>query len=114
MQRRGHHGCITLEVDIAVKAAVQTCPSSRSSLFGRTARRCCFEEKLQDPGLLDVGCVDNAKNSHLLHLSPNAHPPLDLNTLSTMALQHLDGVELPAAADMHVHLRDGAMSEMVV
>lgn len=31
-----------------------------------------------------------------------------------MALEHLDGLELPAAADMHVHLRDGAMTELVV
>lgn len=31
-----------------------------------------------------------------------------------MALEHLDGVELPAAADMHVHLREGAMTELVV
>ncbi|KAK5164778.1 dihydroorotase [Saxophila tyrrhenica] len=30
-----------------------------------------------------------------------------------MALQKLDGLELPAAADMHVHLRDGAMTELV-
>ena len=30
-----------------------------------------------------------------------------------MALEHLDGLELPAAADMHVHLRDGAMTELV-
>lgn len=31
-----------------------------------------------------------------------------------MALEHLDGLQLPAAADMHVHLRDGAMMELVV
>jgi dihydroorotase len=31
-----------------------------------------------------------------------------------MALEKLDGCELPAAADMHVHLRDGAMTELVV
>ena len=31
----------------------------------------------------------------------------------TMALQKFDGLELPAAADMHVHLRDGAMMELV-
>jgi dihydroorotase len=31
-----------------------------------------------------------------------------------MALSKLDGCELPAAADMHVHLRDGAMTELVV
>lgn len=31
-----------------------------------------------------------------------------------MALDKLDGLELPAAADMHVHLRDGAMTELVV
>jgi len=30
-----------------------------------------------------------------------------------MALEKLDGCELPAAADMHVHLRDGAMTELV-
>lgn len=29
-------------------------------------------------------------------------------------LERLDGVELPAAADMHVHLRDGDMMELVV
>lgn len=29
-------------------------------------------------------------------------------------LEKLDGLELPAAADMHVHLRDGAMTELVV
>lgn len=31
-----------------------------------------------------------------------------------MALSKLDGVELPAAADMHVHLREGAMTDLVV
>ncbi|KAK7555225.1 hypothetical protein IWX49DRAFT_56412 [Phyllosticta citricarpa] len=31
-----------------------------------------------------------------------------------MPLDKLDGLELPAAADMHVHLRDGAMMETVV
>jgi len=31
-----------------------------------------------------------------------------------MVLDKLDGVELPAAADMHVHLREGAMTELVV
>lgn len=31
-----------------------------------------------------------------------------------MALPFLDGIELPAAADMHVHLREGAMTELVV
>lgn len=31
-----------------------------------------------------------------------------------MALSKLDGVELPAAADMHVHLREGAMNDLVV
>lgn len=31
-----------------------------------------------------------------------------------MALEKLDSLELPAAADMHVHLRDGAMTELVV
>ena len=31
-----------------------------------------------------------------------------------MALSKLDGCELPAAADMHVHLRDGAMTELIV
>ena len=31
-----------------------------------------------------------------------------------MALEKLQGVELPAAADMHVHLRHGEMSELVV
>lgn len=30
-----------------------------------------------------------------------------------MALAHFDGLELPAAADMHVHLRDGEMTELV-
>ena len=30
-----------------------------------------------------------------------------------MALSNLDGLELPAAADMHVHLRDGAMMSLV-
>lgn len=30
-----------------------------------------------------------------------------------MALEKFDGLELPAAADMHVHLRDGAMMELV-
>jgi dihydroorotase len=29
-------------------------------------------------------------------------------------LTKLDGVELPAAADMHVHLRSGTMRELVV
>ena len=41
--------------------------------------------------------------------------PVDIITNSkTMALSKLDGCELPAAADMHVHLRDGAMTELVV
>lgn len=31
-----------------------------------------------------------------------------------MALARLDGLELPAAADMHVHLRDGDMTDLVV
>lgn len=30
-----------------------------------------------------------------------------------MALEKFDGLELPAAADMHVHLRDGPMMELV-
>jgi dihydroorotase len=30
-----------------------------------------------------------------------------------MALAKFDGLELPAAADMHVHLRDGSMMELV-
>jgi len=30
-----------------------------------------------------------------------------------MALQRFDGLELPAAADFHVHLRDGEMMETV-
>lgn len=29
-------------------------------------------------------------------------------------LEKLNGLELPAAADMHVHLRDGDMTELVV
>lgn len=32
----------------------------------------------------------------------------------TQALDKLNGIELPAAADMHVHLRDGDMTELVV
>lgn len=31
----------------------------------------------------------------------------------TMALQKFDGLELPAPADFHVHLRDGPMMELV-
>lgn len=31
-----------------------------------------------------------------------------------MALEKFNGLELPAAADMHVHLRDGAMTDLVV
>lgn len=31
-----------------------------------------------------------------------------------MPLEKFNGLELPAAADMHVHLRDGAMMETVV
>ena len=30
-----------------------------------------------------------------------------------MALERFDGLEIRAAADMHVHLRDGAMMELV-
>jgi len=30
-----------------------------------------------------------------------------------MALKHLDGIELPAPADFHVHLRDGPMMELI-
>lgn len=41
--------------------------------------------------------------------------PIDIITKGkNMALSKLDGYELPAAADMHVHLRDGAMTELVV
>ena len=41
--------------------------------------------------------------------------PIDIISKGkTMALSKLDGCELPAAADMHVHLRDGAMTELVV
>jgi hypothetical protein len=41
--------------------------------------------------------------------------PIDISKSKTiMALSKLDGCELPAAADMHVHLRDGAMTELVV
>lgn len=40
--------------------------------------------------------------------------PVDITKPKTMALSKLDGCELPAAADMHVHLRDGAMTELVV
>lgn len=38
--------------------------------------------------------------------------PVDMT--KDMALLKLDGCELPAAADMHVHLRDGPMTELVV
>jgi len=31
-----------------------------------------------------------------------------------MTLSKFDGLELPAAADFHVHLRDGAMSKLVI
>lgn len=31
-----------------------------------------------------------------------------------MSLSRFDGLELPAAADFHVHLRDGKMMETVV
>lgn len=34
--------------------------------------------------------------------------------LGKMALDKLNGLELPAAADMHVHLRDGDMTSLVV
>lgn len=34
-------------------------------------------------------------------------------TASATTLEKLHGVELPGAADMHVHLRDGEMKEMV-
>jgi hypothetical protein len=40
--------------------------------------------------------------------------PIDITQTRKMALSKLDGCELPAAADMHVHLRDGAMTELVV
>ena len=40
--------------------------------------------------------------------------PIDITQPRKMALSKLDGCELPAAADMHVHLRDGAMTELVV
>lgn len=33
---------------------------------------------------------------------------------SDSPLQKLDGLELPAAADMHVHLRDGDITDLVV
>lgn len=38
---------------------------------------------------------------------------LELINTPTMPLGKFDGLELPAAADMHVHLRDGAMMETV-
>jgi len=31
-----------------------------------------------------------------------------------MALEKFDGLELPAAADMHVHLREGPMTDLIV
>lgn len=34
--------------------------------------------------------------------------------MSSSPLSKFDGVEIPAAADMHVHLRDGKMMELVV
>lgn len=33
---------------------------------------------------------------------------------ASKTLEKLDGLELPAAADMHVHLREGDMTELVV
>jgi len=46
-----------------------------------------------------------------LHTSdPTATPKC---VTSTMALEKFKGLELPAAADMHVHLREGAMMELV-
>lgn len=39
---------------------------------------------------------------------------MDLSKENKMALSKLDGIELPAAADMHVHLRDGPMTDLVV
>jgi ketosteroid isomerase-like protein len=44
----------------------------------------------------------------------NVTMPIDITQTRKMALSKLDGCELPAAADMHVHLRDGAMTELVV
>lgn len=38
----------------------------------------------------------------------------EASATDNMVLDKLDGVELPAAADMHVHLREGAMTELVV
>lgn len=35
-------------------------------------------------------------------------------TFNMAALAHFDGCEVAAPADMHVHLRDGAMMEFVV
>lgn len=40
--------------------------------------------------------------------------PVKLSRADSMALGKLDGIELPAAADMHVHLREGAMTDLVV
>lgn len=40
--------------------------------------------------------------------------PHDITMAPSPPLQQFDGLELPAAADMHVHLRDGEMTELVV
>ncbi|KAH9835955.1 Translation factor GUF1, mitochondrial [Teratosphaeria destructans] len=47
-------------------------------------------------------------------MSPNGTPMSPGRDKERVTLEKLDGIELAAAADMHVHLREGAMTELVV
>ena len=39
--------------------------------------------------------------------------PRQIHFISKMPLEQFDGLELPATADFHVHLRDGEMMKLV-
>lgn len=63
---------------------------------------------------LSCPSIPHALSPHF-NFSSLSYTPLSLAIINTptMPLEKFDGLELPAAADMHVHLRDGAMMETV-
>lgn len=50
----------------------------------------------------------------LIPVLPNINLPCSTPILANMVLEKLQTLELPASADMHVHLRDGATKNLVV
>lgn len=65
---------------------------------------------------LDPTCAPHTFQPSTDHILPFTHLQfysLSPAPYSNMPLDKFDGLELPAAADMHVHLRDGAMMETV-